>query len=411
MLCGAGGGRVAPSGGTGRPLPDTFFRLPAAPEQSDSPAAIFRRFLRFGALAWGGPAAQIAMIKRECVDELGWVTDATFKKTLAVYQILPGPEAHELCVYFGRHRGGRVGGLAAGLGFMLPGFVLMLALSILYVEADLASHLDTLFYGLSAAVGAIVARALVRLSGNFITDVPLALIAAAAFAVTLAFDANFVLVLIAAGLLYELWVNSGRWMHQPSSFSPAAAVLLLAGAVSASLTVTIFWEGLKAGLLTFGGAFTVIPFLQESSVNVHGWLTDEQFVDGLAMSGVLPAPLIIFSTFVGYVAGGLGGALAMTLGIFIPAFCFPIFLHRQLVAIAENARLHPFLLGVAAAVIGLIAAVTIEILRTSVTDVWTAVLAIGAFAALNRWHGKMTVLYVVLGCGLLGAAIQAVGLA
>ena len=100
----------------------------------DPPGSIFIRFLKFGALAWGGPAAQIAMIKRECVDEEGWVSEETFKKTLAVYQVLPGPEAHELCIYFGRIRGGKVGGLLAGLGFMLPGFVLMLALSILYVE-------------------------------------------------------------------------------------------------------------------------------------------------------------------------------------------------------------------------------------------------------------------------------------
>src|SRR5215207_9859319 len=92
---------------------------------TDSARSIFLRFLRFGALAWGGPAAQIAMIKRECVDEEGWVADDTFRKTLAVYQVLPGPEAHELCVYFGRLRGGKLGAFLAGLGFMLPGFVLM----------------------------------------------------------------------------------------------------------------------------------------------------------------------------------------------------------------------------------------------------------------------------------------------
>src|SRR5215203_2472492 len=130
----------------------------------DPPRAIFVRFLKFGALAWGGPAAQIAMIKHECVDQEGWVDEETFKKTLTVYQVLPGPEAHELCVYFGRIRGGKLGGFLAGLGFMLPGFLLMLGLSILYVEADLARHLDELFYGLKAAVGALLARALVRLS-------------------------------------------------------------------------------------------------------------------------------------------------------------------------------------------------------------------------------------------------------
>src|SRR5206468_10116263 len=173
------------------------------------------------------------------------------------------------------------------------------------------------------------------------------------------------------------------------------------------LTAQIFLEGLKAGLLTFGGAYTVIPFLRESAVASHHWLTGSQFVDGLALSGILPAPLIIFSTFVGYVAGGLSGALLMTLGIFLPAFVFPIFLHRYLVAVAENERLRPFLLGVAAGVIGLIAAVTVQIVKTSVVDVYTAPLAIGAFLALSRWHSKLTVLWVVLSCGAIGLLLQA----
>ena len=381
------------------------------PDRPDSYTSIFRRFLKFGALAWGGPAAQIAMIKHECVDEEGWVDEETFKKTLAVYQVLPGPEAHELCVYFGRIRGGKLGGFLAGLGFMLPGFVLMLGLSILYVEANLAGHLDDLFYGLSAAVGAVVARALVRLSRTFITDVVLAVLAIAAFAATLFADANFVLVLVGAGLGYELWTNAGRWTRRAHSISLAPAVLfLVAGTITFSLTATIFWEGLKAGLLTFGGAFTVIPFLQQSAVETHHWLTDSQFVDGLALGGVLPAPLIIFSTFVGYIAGGLAGALVMTLGIFIPAFVFPIFCHRQLVAVAQNERLRPFLLGVAAGVIGLIASVTVNIVDTSVVDIPTAILAIGAFVALNRWHGKLTVLWVVLGCGATGALLQISGI-
>src|SRR3954449_13361622 len=227
----------------------------AAPDGSrDSPRSIFIRFLKFGALAWGGPAAQIAMIKHECVDEERWISEESFRKLLAVYQILPGPEAHELCVYFGRLRGGKLGGFLAGLGFMLPGFLLMLALSILYVEANLAGHLDQLFYGLSAAVGAVVARAVVRLSRTFITDIPLALIAVVSFLLTLLADATFVLVLLGAGLAYELWTNAGRWTGRANSLTLGPAVLVvLACAVTVSLTGTIFWEGLKAGLLTFGG--------------------------------------------------------------------------------------------------------------------------------------------------------------
>ena len=385
--------------------------LETAPDvegRGDSPAAIFIRFLKFGALAWGGPAAQIAMIKRECVDEEMWISKWTFRKQLAVYQILPGPEAHELCVYFGRIRGGKLGGFLAGLGFMLPGFVLMLGLSVLYVEAELSDNLDELFYGLKAAVVAIIARALVRLSQTFITDTPLAALAVAAFALTVFVGAGFAIVLLGAGILYELWTNARSWVGRTHSFSLSlpTALIVIAGAIGVSLTVEIFWEGLKAGLVTFGGAFTVIPYLQDVAVEGKGWLTESQFVDGLAMGGVLPAPLIIFSTFVGYIAGGLAGGVAMTLGIFIPAFVFPIFLHRQLVAVAENERLHPFLLGVAAGVIGLIAAVTVEIVDIGVVDAATAVLALAAFLALNRWHGKLTMLYVVLGCGAIGAILQ-----
>jgi chromate transporter len=374
----------------------------------DSPGSIFVRFLKFGALAWGGPAAQIAMIKRECVDEEHWISEESFRKLLAVYQVLPGPEAHELCVYFGRLRGGKLGGLLAGLGFMLPGFVLMLALSIVYVKASLAGNLDTVFYGATAAVAGLVARALLRFAETFITGVPLAILAVVAFALTLSLGASFVLVLLGAGLAYELWTNGGRWLRRANSLSPASAgVVVVAGAITVSLTGQIFLEGLKAGLLTFGGAYTVIPFLRESAVSGHHWLTGSQFVDGLALSGVLPAPLIIFSTFVGYLAGGLGGAFAMTVGIFLPAFVFPIFLHRYLVAVAENERLRPFLLGVAAAVVGLIAVVTVQIVKTSVVDVYTALIAIAAFAILVRFHSKLTVLYVVLGGGAIGALLQA----
>ena len=378
------------------------------PRSTDSRPAVFWRFLKFGALAWGGPAAQIAMLKRECVDEEKWVSAETFRKTLAVYQVLPGPEAHELCVYFGRTRAGKLGGFAAGAGFMLPGLVLMLALSALYVETDVAANLDALFYGLNAAVGALVARAIVRLSGSFITDIPLALVAVAGFGLTMFADATFILVLLGGGIAYELWTNGERLLHRASSFSLGPVALGLAiGTITLSLTGEIFLEGLKAGLVTFGGAFTVIPFLQDAAVDNHEWLTQKEFIDGLAIGGILPAPLVIFGTFVGYLAGGLVGALVITLGIFLPAFVFPIFFHRQFVAIADNDRIRPFLLGVAAAVIGLIAAVVVEILDTGVIDAWTALIAIAAFVALNTFHGKLTVLWVVLGSGLAGVLAQA----
>ena len=330
------------------------------------------------------------MISRECVDEERWVSQETFKKTLAVYQVLPGPEAHELCVYFGRQQGGKLGGFLAGLGFMLPGFLLMLGLSALYVEAGLDERFEELFYGLKAAVGALVAMAIVRLGRKFIDDVPLALIAVAAFGATIGLDLSFVLVLLGSGVAYELWKRAGT----------GAGVLASVG----------FWPlllvGLETGLLTFGGAYTSVPFLHDSAVTGEAWLTEEEFLDGLALGGILPAPMVIFSTFVGYQAGGLAGGLAITFGVFLPAFVLPIFFHRQLVALAENPHIRPFLLGVAAGVIGVIGAVTVEIVESSVVDVPSGVLAVAAFAALYRFQGKLAVLYVVLGCGVAGALWQ-----
>ena len=374
----------------------------------DTPRSIFWRFLRFGGLAWGGPAAQIAMIKRECVDELGWTDEETFKRTLAVYQVLPGPEAHELCVYFGRLRAGRLGGFAAGVGFMLPGLALMLGLSALYVEANLAAELDELFYGLNAAVGAVIARALVRLSQTFLTDAVLWLIAIAAFALTLLTGAVFWLVLLGGGVVYELRTNAARYTGRAGALLalPPWPLTLAFVAVTAPLALDIFWVGLKAGLVTFGGAFTVVPYLQETAVEGQGWLTSSQFVDGLAIGGVLPAPFIIVTTFVGYLAGGLGGALLITVGVFLPAFVLPIFGHSQLVRLAANVRARAFLLGVAAAVVGLIAAVGVEIIETAVVDLGSTLILAASFLALLRWHAKATVVLVLAGAGLAGWLIQ-----
>ena len=379
----------------------------------DPLGSIFVRFLKFGLLAWGGPAAQIAMITKECVEEERWVDEETFKKTLAVYQVLPGPEAHELCVYLGHLRGGRWGAFLAGLGFMLPGFLLMLGLSVLYVEAGLDESLDEVFYGLKAAVGALVAMAVVRLSRKFIDDVPLVVLALVSFGLTLGAGVGFLPVLIGSGLLYWLWTASGGPTPRIGSFSiaPLTALAVIAGGVTLSLTAEIFLEGLKAGLVTFGGAYTVIPYLQESAVEAKGWLTEGQFLDGLAMAGALPAPAIIISTFVGYLTGGLAGGIAITLGIFLPAFVLPIFFHHQLVALAQSSRTRPFLIGVAAGVIGLIAAAALDLAEAGVVDLPTALLAIGAFAALYRWQGKLTVVWVVGGCGLIGGLLQAAGAA
>jgi len=382
---------------------------PASPAPAgEPPLPIFLRFLRFGLLAWGGPVAQIEMISRECVEEEGWVSRETFRKTLAVYQVLPGPEAHELCVYFGLIRGGRIGGLVAGLGFMLPGFLLMLGLSALYVSFGLSEEFADFFFGLQAAVGALVAVAIIRMARNFIDDAALAVIALASFVFSLVVGLNFLLVLVLSGLAYEAWRWRGLLFGGAGAISPLAPVLVAvaAGSTGLALAWEVFFEGLKAGLLTFGGAYTVIPFLQESVVESRGWITEEQFLDGIAIGGILPAPLIIFATFIGYLTDGLTGALVMTAGIFLPAFVLPIFFHSRLVAFSENERFRPLLLGVAAGVIGLIAAVAVTIVEFSVTDLPSALIAALAFVVLLRFPARLTIPAVVLGAGLAGALFQ-----
>lgn len=380
---------------------------PASPAPSgDSRASIFLRFLKIGLVAWGGPAAQTQILYRECVEQEGWATPASFRTTLAVYQALPGPEVTQLCIYFGRLRAGRLGGVLAGLGFILPGFLLMLALSVAYVEYGLDDRFDSFFGGMQAAVGGLVAIAVIRLGRRFLDDLPLFLIGAAAFGLTLGVGLTFVAVLLLSGLAYEVvrWTSSRG--DDALSFSPFIAIPVVATVATGSgLLFEILIEGLGAGLLTFGGAYTVIPFLQETVVDSKGWLTQAEFLDGIALGGILPAPLVIVATFTGYLADGLAGALVMTFAIFLPAFLLPTFFHSQILRISEHPRLESFLLGITAGVVGLIAAVVVQIVEASVVDLWTALIAAVSFLALVVFKSRLTIPLVVIGAGVAGSLI------
>ena len=172
------------------------------PVNSESPGAIFLRFLRFGLLAWGGPVAQIAMIKRELVEDEGWVDASRFNRLLAIYQVLPGPEAHELCVHFGMMKGRRLGGLLAGIGFMLPGLLLVLAVAWFYQRLDFRQPLiAALFSGIQIGVIALIVRAVHRIADHTLTNSWLWAIGIASAACA-AFDVSFWVTLPAAGLGY-----------------------------------------------------------------------------------------------------------------------------------------------------------------------------------------------------------------
>jgi chromate transporter len=382
----------------------------------ESYVRLFLRFLRFGLLAWGGPVAQIAMVREELVEKEEWISRERFNRVLSVYQVLPGPEAHELCVYFGFVARGRIGGVLAGLGFMLPGFALMLALSWAYVRFGIAAIAPAgLFYGFQAAVLALIVRAVYRIGRHALTDPWLWALALVAVASDLA-GVHFAVTLAAAGGVYAS-VRRGRlsWAAAILAAAVVAAVFLpgLRGGEESSMAVLdaspasvsaarLFGSGLLAGLLTFGGAYTAIPFLRREAVVSGAWMTDGQFVDGLALSGILPAPLVIFGTFVGYLGGGFVGALAVTAGIFLPAFSFTLVGHGLIERVVEAPSLHAFLEGVTAGVVGLIAAATVRLAPTSVPDLPAGLIAAAALLILTMWRSKMAIAAAVLSAGALG---------
>jgi chromate transporter len=385
---------------------------------SQSYASIFLRFLRFGFLAWGGPVAQIAMIRQELVEEEKWISPEKFNRVLSVYQALPGPEAHELCVYFGMIAGGRVGALLAGLGFMLPGLLLMLLLSWFYITYGINSPLfQSVFAGMQPAVAALIIRAVHRIGSHALHENTW--LWGIAFVAGLAqlLKVNFLITLLAAGLIYALaqqqqhglalilivgffgyLVYFGLTGMSTISNSPE---ITTASTKAASL-LTLFWSGLKSGLLTFGGAYTVIPFLQHDAVEIGKWMTNAQFLDGFALSGLLPAPLIIFSTFVGYIGGGLPGAVIITVAIFTPAFAFTMIGHEYLERLVNNQSAHAFLDGVTAGVVGLISATALSILSDTVIGLHAWIIFSIAVIALFQSKSKWTVAAVVLAAGLYG---------
>jgi chromate transporter len=271
--------------------------------------------------------------------------------------------------------------------------------------------------GLQAAVIAMIVRALFRIGHHALYDRWLAGIAAACGAATL-LGVHFAIALVFGGVSFVLLRGRLWW--------PAAALLLLfAGwtafqpfdgpaprGIEAATVATVapslqslFLSGLRTGLLTFGGAYTAIPFLQHDAVVVGAWMTDDQFLEGVALGGVLPAPLIIFGTFVGYVGGGLPGALMTTAGIFLPAFGFTLLGHGLFERLTGNTAVHNLLDGVTAGVVGIMAATTVGLVRSGITDVPGACIAAVGLAMLWSWRSRAAVPLTVLAGGLLGLAV------
>jgi chromate transporter len=380
-------------------------------------AAIAGRFLRVGALAWGGPVAQIGVLHRELVEQERWVDEPRFRRALAVYQLLPGPEATEMCIWFGTVARGRLGGLLAGLGFVLPGLVLMLLASwLLLGRAELPLALRAAFVGMQCVVVALVLRASLRL-GRSVLVADRALWPVLLGAGVLGWcDAPFWLALVGGGLFAALHhhrnlrnllgatvLTAGiAWALQRG---PAVDALVAAPAALGPDAAALAATGLRAGLLTFGGAYTAIPFLESDATGATGWMTLQTFQDGLAVGGMIPSPLIVVGAWVGFAGGGLPGALLVAATIFLPAFLMPLLLHDQLEAIAAAPRLHRLLEGVTAAVAGLIGVVAVQ-WALQLDAPWRWALAIAAWWLLASCRHRLAVLPIMAGAAAFGVLLR-----
>ena len=390
-------------------------RATTPPATSTRPGlfALWLRFLRIGALAWGGPVAQIGNLHRELVEQERWVDEARFRKALAVYQILPGPEATEMCIWFGTVARGRLGGLVAGLGFLLPGLTLMLIASwALLGRAAMPPAMTAAFAGMQCAVVALVVRAAARLWNSAVgRDPGLWLIAAISLAGQFA-GVPFAASLVAGGvavalrgrgpwhaLVLAVWIGATVWCALHTQVDLLGRPGDVAGPLPDDLELAR--TGLRAGLLTFGGAYTAIPFLQDDAVGEHGWMTLRSFQDGLAIGGVLPSPLIVFGTWVGFAGGGFAGAAIVTAAIFLPAFLFPLLLHDWLERAVAHPGLHHVLEGVTVAVVGLIGAIALQWISHLDSPLRVAV-AVVALVVLMRLGHRLTALAVMAAAAAMG---------
>ncbi|EEU33636.1 uncharacterized protein NECHADRAFT_89295 [Fusarium vanettenii 77-13-4] len=389
-------------------------------------------FYNFGLFAWGGPVAQIALIKERLVIQDKWITLPRFQRVFSVYQILPGPEAAELC------------GIVAGMAFILPGFALMLLASYLYSLAGFENkYFNASFRAMQPIVAAMILRATHKIADHSVRKHdtkeidPFLVIAAICTAVNGALRINIFISLGLYGIIYtfiarRLWIPAaalfilqyvGYAIYVVFRGVPSPVSLALGIAQTPSL-INLFVLGLVAGTLSFGGAYTAIPFVQVEAVLMGAWLPQSVFIDGIAIGNILPAPLVIFATFVGfqgaYLDGSIGnafaGAIIITLGMFSPCFLFTIAGHELLEKLVRNKFLASFFDGLCGSVIGVIAIIAAQILKASiegslekvkdkpvgeVIDTATqvgpaAVLYMLALAVLYKFTNKYTALLLVI---------------
>src|SRR6266403_226560 len=349
---------------------------------------VFLYFLFLGFVNIGGPVAQITMMFNHMVEKHQWLSKDRFVKIMAFCHMLPGPEALQLAIYVGYLKRKLWGGILAGLTFILPGAVVMIILSWLYVKYGKLPPVNNALYVLKPAVLGIIAAGIIKLGKAAIRNIFLALLLVGAFLGMRFGGINFLLILVIAGAL-NLLIEEG-WPHLkkvpttlPVTIGAFASLLPFID----SRLFQIAWLFLKTGLFSFGGAYASLVFVQRGAVAQYHWLSDGQLLDGVSMSVATPGPFMLFTTFAGYLAGGIAGAVLATFFVFLPSFVFVIGGTHYIEKVRDNRAIQAFLAGVSAAVVGVIAVVSLDLIPEALVD-WPAIaIALGAFlliAVLKR---------------------------
>ena len=379
----------------------------AVPRESVSFARFVRYFLGLGTWGFGGPIATVGYMQRDLVERRGWLERQDFLNGVALGQTMPGPLAAQVVMWVGYLRRGALGALATSLTFILPSFVLVVAVAFLYVRYQGLAVVQSIFYGVAPAVMAIIAFAAVKLArltdGR---DLRLWVISGAMLAVTAFTGAEIALLFIAAGLVMVVWEAPPRSVRRLSGRGTlmllAAAPPQFSVAMGTATAATLLALGLfflKAGAFIFGSGLAIVPFLREGVVVQHGWLTERQFLDAVAMGLITPGPVVITAAFIGYLVGGLIGACVATVAIFTPIYLGVVVPGRWFIRHRDNARVRAFVKGATAAAAGAIGGATIVLTRGAVVDLRTLGILLASLIFVWQLKNKEPIL-VVLAAGV-----------
>jgi chromate transporter len=354
---------------------------------------LVRYFLRLGLLGFGGPVALVGQMERDLVGNRGWLSKEQMREAIAVCQSLPGPLAIQVGIFISYLRAGFWGAWAGGFAFILPNFLIVAALGALYVHFGALQPVTAIFYGVSPAVIALILHSCHRLAKLGMEDWLQWAIAGACFLVTVILQSEVALLFIGAGMLGVL-VYGTLWRRPPSATALLVAVPV-APVASTSLLGKIFLFFLKAGALTFGSGLVIVPFLQQGVVQEHGWLGEREFLIAVAIGMISPGPVVITATFVGYLVAGFGGAVAATIGIFLPSFILVLVAAPLLARHRANPNVQGFVKGAYAAAIGTILGASILLGRIAIGDWLTLLIGITSLAILFTWKVSNPLLMAV----------------